>query len=75
MSSAEFSMWLQLCELDPWDDHADFGYGTIAAQIANWAGMVRADRSQPLQPFNFMPHLPQPVIEEPDPMEFFRAVK
>lgn len=72
MSSAEFSMWLKLYEMDPWDAHIDLGFGVLAATVANYAGKMRADGAPDAQPSDYMP-LPRPVevVEEPDPIKFF----
>lgn len=73
MSSAEFSMWIDLYKTDPWDEHVDLGFGQVAAAVANYAGKTRSDDSPPSRACDYMP-LPVPpdaVPVEPDPVEYF----
>lgn len=77
MSSAEFSMWVELYEQDQWGDaKGDFHAALICSTIGNFAGKILPDRAKPLTPSDFMPSLaakPAPV-EEVDPVMFFKAV-
>lgn len=70
MSSAEFSMWLEMYESDPWDEHMDLGFGMVAATVANYAGKARIAGVPNAIPSDYMP-LPVPPVIEPDPVEFF----
>lgn len=77
MSSAEFSMWVELYEQDQWGDmRGDFHAALICSTIGNFAGKILPDRAKALIPADFMPNLaakPEP-IEEVDPVMFFTAV-
>jgi hypothetical protein len=75
MSAEEFMLWAKLSEVDPWDEHLDFGLGTVAAAIGNYAGKARPPSEPWLQPSDMMP-LPRSKEneKEPDPTTFFNAV-
>lgn len=75
MSSAEFSLWIALYRRAPWDDtRADINSAIIAANIANYAGKMRADDAPPATILDYMPFADKPVEPEPDPIEFFRKL-
>jgi hypothetical protein len=77
MSSAEFSIWLELYEEDQWGEaRDDFRTGQICATVANFAGKTLKENSAGLRPADFMPNLrTAPVVEaEVDPVIFFTAV-
>jgi hypothetical protein len=81
MYSAEFSLWIELYQEDLWGELRDYERaGVIAATVANYAGMMRAQGTDPLRPSDFMPRMrgqsepPEEVVEEPDPVAFFTAV-
>lgn len=72
MASAEFSMWVQLYNEEPWDDtRGDLHAGIIASTVANFAGKALKEGAPSLTPQDFMPLLPR---EEEDPLEHFRKM-
>jgi hypothetical protein len=77
MSSQEFSLWLDMYEVDQWGEaRDDFRAGTIASTVANYAGKTRAERAPTAEPGDFMPSLAKKIEEEtdPDPVAYFTAV-
>lgn len=79
MSSEEFSLWMALYEEDPWDEtRGDLQAGIIAATIANYAGMRRADGEPPAEAIDYMPFLSAKrkgetgsAEDELDPVKYF----
>lgn len=81
MSSAEFSMWLALYKVSPWDERRiDIGFGQVAAAIANYAGKMRKESAENATPLDFMlfedqANMSQKNHEKTDQMDFFKALK
>lgn len=72
MSSAEFSVWLEMYKQAPWDDtRGDVRAAIVAATVANYAGKVRKEGAGEAQVIDFIAFREREEIAEPDPMEFF----
>lgn len=71
MSAAEFGLWLQAYQDEPWGDaRADLRAGIVASSVANMAGkMLRKGKT--LLPKDFMPRFHEPPEHEASPDEFF----
>lgn len=82
MSSAEFSLWLQFYEENPWDGEW-LRTGMVCSTIANYAGKQRIETADADSPFNYMPpwKKDETTVEagttsdkgEVDPVLFFRT--
>ena len=76
MSSHEFALWLAYYPEDMWGEQRDYERaGIIAAEVANYAGRMRKEGTEPARPSDYMPQLKakaEPV--EPDPVAYFTAV-
>lgn len=75
MTSAEWGLWLEMYQTDPWDmSREDWNAGLVAATIANYAGRMRDSDSGPAKPGDFMmfPIKPKEQQPETDPFEHFK---
>lgn len=73
MSSAEFSLWVELYKLAPWDDtRGDINAAIVASTVANYAGKIRNSGSDAqLMDFLVFREREEVPETEPDPVEFF----
>ena len=77
MTGEEFGYWSALYRSDPWgEQRADLRAGIVAATVANYAGKMRGERSEPARPSDYMPYLErtEDVNLDPDPIAFFGAI-
>lgn len=66
LSYAEFQEWCLYYQIEPWgEDRADLRAGIVASTIANHAGKLRAEGTDPALPADFMPYLERPEPEAP----------
>jgi hypothetical protein len=78
MSAAEFGLWCELNQQEPWEyTKADILTGVQCATIANYAGKMRKKDSKPAVPSDFMPFLKQEEVKADiiDPLSHFGAFK
>lgn len=72
MSSAEFSIWVEMYKHAPWDDtRGDVRAAVVAATVANYAGKTRREGAGNADLIEFMPFREREEMPEPDPVEFF----
>ena len=76
LSSHEFALWLAYYPEDMWGELRDYERaGIVASTVANYAGRMRKEGSEPARASDFMPQLKAPAEEpEPDPVAYFKAV-
>lgn len=66
---------MQLYAEEPWGpERADLRAALICSTIANYAGKMRAQGTEPASPADFMPFSKRPVEQEPDPLEYFNRM-
>ena len=77
MSSEEFSLWLEMYQVDLWGElRAYERAGVVASTVANYAGMMRSKSAEPAKPSDFMPLMGNAPEEEtePDPVAYFSGL-
>jgi hypothetical protein len=58
LSSVQFAEWKAFYDVEPFGDlQADLRAGQVAATVANYAGKMRKEHSDPARPGDFLPAL------------------
>jgi hypothetical protein len=58
LSARQFAEWKSFYDIEPFGDlQADLRAGQVAATVANYAGKMRKERSDPARPGDFMQSL------------------